>query len=75
MLACEGLTSTRSQFAFAVFERVFKEFGLPDAIRTDNGVPFAAPQALFGLSTLAAWWLRLEGASNPRLIPSLRSLE
>jgi putative transposase len=50
LLACEGLTCT--EFAFAVFERVFKEFGLPRAIRTDNGVPFASPHALFGLSKL-----------------------
>ena len=41
LLACDGLQSTRSDFAFAVFERAFKEFGLPRAIRTDNGVPFA----------------------------------
>ncbi len=41
LLACEGLESTQSTFAFAVFERVFKEYGLPQAIRTDNGVPFA----------------------------------
>jgi putative transposase len=42
-----------------LFERVFKDFGLPKAIRTDNGVPFASPHALFGLSKLAVWWLRL----------------
>jgi putative transposase len=59
LLACEGLSSTQSDFAFSVFERVFKEFGLPDAIRTDNGVPFASSQALFGLSRLSVWWLRL----------------
>ena len=35
LLACEGMASTGSDFAFAVFERVFKEFGLPAAIRTD----------------------------------------
>src|SRR5690606_5573592 len=45
--------STRSDFAFAVFERVFKEFGLPRAIRTDNGAPFASVNALFGLSRLS----------------------
>lgn len=45
LLACESLDSTKSTFAFTVFERVFKEFGLPDAIRTDNGVPFASPNA------------------------------
>jgi hypothetical protein len=53
LLACEGLESTKSNFAFSVFERTFKDFGLPAAIRTDNGTPFAAPCALFGLSKLA----------------------
>jgi putative transposase len=43
LLACESLESTKSPFAFGVFERVFKDFGLPSAIRTDNGVPFASP--------------------------------
>ncbi len=42
LLACEGLESTKSKFAFSVFERAFKDFGLPAAIRTDNGTPFAA---------------------------------
>ncbi len=59
LFACEGLESTRSTFAFAVFERVFKEVGLPQAIRTDNGIPFASPNALFGLSKFSIWWLRL----------------
>lgn len=59
LLACEGMTSTRADFAFALFERVFKDFGLPRAIRTDNGIPFASPNALFGLSKLSVWWLSL----------------
>ena len=59
LLACEALSSTREMFAFPVFERVFKEFGMPLAIRTDNGVPFASPNALYGLSRLSVWWLRL----------------
>jgi putative transposase len=59
LLSCEGLASTKSDFAFAVFERTFKDFGLPNAIRTDNGTPFAAPNALFGLSKLSVWWVRL----------------
>jgi putative transposase len=59
LLACEALGSTKETYAFTVCERVFKEFGLPKAIRTDNGVPFASPHALFGLSKLAVWWLRL----------------
>jgi putative transposase len=68
LLACEGLESTKSTFAFTVFERVFKEFGLPDAIRSDNGVPFASPNALFGLSRLSIWWLRL-GINIERIKP------
>ena len=59
LIACEGLESTREATAFAVFERAFKDYGLPTAIRTDNGVPFASPNALFNLSRLSVWWLRL----------------
>jgi putative transposase len=54
-----GAATTKEDHAFAVFERAFREFGLPQAIRTDNGVPFASAHALFGLSKLAVWWLRL----------------
>jgi len=68
LLACEGLESTRSQFAFSVFEQTFKEFGLPKAIRTDNGGPFASANALFGLSKLSVWWLRL-GIQIQRIKP------
>jgi putative transposase len=59
LLTCEALATTKELYAFTVFERVFKEFGLPLGIRTDNGVPFASPHALFGLSKLSVWWLRL----------------
>lgn len=68
LLACEGLETTKEVFAFSVFERAFKEFGLPVAIRTDNGVPFSAPTALFGLSKLSVWWLRL-GIGIERIKP------
>lgn len=68
LLACEGVESTHSSFAFTVFERVFKEYGLPKAIRTDNGIPFASPNALFGLSKLSIWWLRL-GINIERIKP------
>jgi putative transposase len=68
LLTCEALSTTREQFAFTVFERTFKEFGLPQAIRTDNGVPFASAQALYGLSKLAVWWLRL-GIEIERITP------
>jgi transposase InsO family protein len=41
-----------------IFERLNQEYGLPEAIRTDNGAPFATP-AFCGLSTLAVWWIKL----------------
>jgi len=68
LIACEALSSTKEAYAFSVFERVFKEFGLPAAIRTDNGVPFASPNALYGLSKLSVWWLRL-GVAIERIRP------
>ncbi len=68
LLACEALHSTRSDFAFSVFERAFKDFGLPQAIRTDNGTPFASANAFFGLSRLSVWWLRL-GIKLQRIQP------
>lgn len=52
LLACEALHTTKEAYAFTVFERVFKEFGLSGTIRTDNGVPFASPNALFNRSRL-----------------------
>ena len=68
LLTCEALSTTQEKFAFTVFERTFKEFGLPGAIRTDNGVPFASAHALYGLSKLAVWWLRL-GIQIERIKP------
>jgi len=68
LISCEALSTTRELYAFSVFERVFKDFGLPKAIRTDNGVPFASAHALFGLSKLAVWWLRL-GIGIERIKP------
>src|ERR1700693_117713 len=68
LLSCEALSTTQEIYAFTVFERVFKEFGLPQAIRTDNGVPFASANALFGLSKLSVWWLRL-GIDIERIKP------
>src|ERR1700734_141196 len=68
LFACEALSTTKEAYAFNVFESVFKEFGLPKAIRTDNGVPFASPNALYGLSKLSVWWLRL-GIAIERIKP------
>jgi putative transposase len=68
LLACESLESVKEAGAFPVFEQTFKEYGVPVGIRTDNGVPFSAPHALFGLSRLSVWWLRL-GISIERIKP------
>jgi putative transposase len=68
LIGCEGLESTKEQYAFTVFERLFKEYGLPGRIRSDNGVPFASPMALHGLSRLSVWWLRL-GIQIERIKP------
>src|ERR1035438_6947439 len=59
LLTCEALSSTKEAYAFTIFERLFKERGLPAHMRSDNGVPFASAHALFNLSKLAVWWLRL----------------
>jgi putative transposase len=59
LLCCDALEATKEDLAFSAFERTFKDFGLPAAIRTDNGIPFASRSAFFGLSKLSVWWLRL----------------
>src|SRR5277367_2265124 len=68
LLLCEALESTREDTAITAFEQLFLERGLPAAIRSDNGVPFASPNALFNLSRLSVWWLRL-GIAIERIKP------
>ncbi len=68
LIACDALATTRESYAFTVFERAFKDFGLPTTIRTDNGVPFSCCNALYGLSKLSVWWLRL-GINIERIKP------
>lgn len=50
------------------FAELFKRYGLPEIIRSDNGVPFASPHGLYGLSQLSVWWLSL-GISLDRIDP------
>lgn len=68
LLAVRGLPSVRAAGARAAFERVFREYGLPAAIRTDNGVLFANT-GLHGLTQLSVWWLRL-GIRHQRIRPA-----
>jgi putative transposase len=58
LLGCQALLSTKVEEAKPIFTRIFKEYGLPTRIRTDNGVPFAT-NTLARLSRLSAWWVRL----------------
>ena len=58
LLGCQTLSSTAVAEAKPVFARLFGEFGLPERLRTDNGVPFATT-TLARLSSLSAWWVRL----------------
>lgn len=58
LIGCQALLNTSVADAKPVFTRLFREFGLPKRIRTDNGVPFAT-NTLARLSRLSAWWVRL----------------
>jgi putative transposase len=68
LLACHGLLSTRGIGVRPIFDRLFREYGLPRAMRTDNGVPFAST-SLHGLTALNVWWLRL-GIQHQRILPA-----
>ncbi len=67
LLRCRGLRRPLSQYARRVFESAFNEYGLPRAIRTDNGPPFST-LAPGGLSRLSIWWIRL-GIRPERIMP------
>ncbi len=68
LLAIEAFDSTREQPVIAAFHRLFAGRGLPLAIRSDNGLPFASPNGLYNLSKLSVWWLRL-GIAIERIKP------
>jgi transposase InsO family protein len=71
LLCCEAFESTRERGVFDAFRRVFAGRGLPLAIRSDNGLPFASPNGLYNLSKLSklsVWWLRL-GIALERIRP------
>src|SRR6266568_1237075 len=58
LLRCQAVEKTDTARVQAIFEAAFREHGMPEAIRTDNGAPFAS-RALAGLSRLAVWWIKL----------------
>ena len=57
LLKCQAVEADTARVR-AIFEAAFREYGLPQAIRTDNGAPFAT-SAIAGLSRLAVWWMKL----------------
>ena len=68
ILACEALESTKEGPVIEAFARLFRQRGLPAAIRSDNGLPFASPNGLYNLSRLSVFWLRL-GVRLERIKP------
>ena len=68
LLTCHSLRNVQTVGAKPAFERAFREYGLPRAIRTDNGVPFAT-QVIHGLSQLNVWRIRL-GIQHQRIVPA-----
>lgn len=67
LLACDGLPRPATLPSKDAFIRLFKTYGLPQRIRTDNGTPFAS-RATGGLSQLSIWWVRL-GILPERITP------
>jgi putative transposase len=67
LLRCQGLPTTETDRVRPLFEATFREYGLPIAIRSDNGPPFASV-GLAGLSRLAVWWITL-GIVPERIAP------
>jgi putative transposase len=67
LLGCEALEGTRTQETELALQSVFSEYGLPDAMRSDNGTPFASTGRL-GLSKLSVWLMRL-GIALERIQP------
>jgi len=68
LLGCDALLSTNVADAKSRFEILFRTYGLPAAIRTDNGVPFAS-SGLHGMTQLNVWWMRL-GIVHQRIMPA-----
>jgi len=68
LLLCKGLPSVRTEGAKPAFRRLFREVGLLEAIRTDNGAPFAST-GIHGLCEMNVWWMQL-GIVHQRIHPS-----
>ena len=58
LLKAEALKQATGRYTRKAFENMFKQYGLPEIIRVDNGAPFASMGA-GGLSQLSVWWITL----------------
>jgi transposase InsO family protein len=67
LLRCQAVEKNDGMRVQAIFEAAFREYGMPWAIRSDNGPPFAS-RAIAGLSRLAVWWIKL-GIAPQRIQP------
>jgi len=68
LLRCQLVPATDYESCRRLFEATFRQYGLPEALRTDNGPPFGAPCSAWGLSRLAVWWIKL-GIQPERIAP------
>jgi transposase InsO family protein len=68
LLRCQIVAATDYESCRRLFEATFRQYGLPQALRTDNGPPFGAPVSSWGLSRLAVWWIKL-GIQPERIAP------
>ena len=67
LLQCKGHESISTDTVKKEFEELFRRYGLPNRIRTDNGVPFAT-KSLGGISRLSKWWIRLGILPEPTIV-------
>jgi len=69
ILSIQALSGTAQKPVIEAFKVAFEKYGLPDYIRSDNGVPFSCTRSLHGLTKLAAWWIKL-GITPNRIPPA-----
>ena len=67
LLCCQSVVQPTTEYVQPVFEAAFREYGMPDNIRTDNGPPFAS-RGIGGLTRLSVWWIKL-GIRPDRIQP------
>jgi hypothetical protein len=68
LLRCQIVAGIDFESCRRLFQATFREYGLPQVLRTDNGPPFGAPVSCWGLSRLAVWWIKL-GIRPERIQP------